>query len=260
VVNSAGVPSVGRIVRLEATSNEAPIVSAGPDRTIVLGKPASLAGTASDDGLPNPPGAMTYGWSMVSGPGTAAIAAPAKLKTTATFSSAGIYVLRLTASDGVLSATDVMSVRVNGNGTGLTGRYYNDPGTGSKFTTLALTRLDATVNFGWGSGSPAPGVVQSDNFSVRWTGQVQPLATGNHVFSTVSTDGVRLWVNGVLLIDNWTDHAATTNTSAPVALAAGQKYSVVMEYYDRTGGAQARLKWSYPGQDTQAIPKSQLYP
>ena len=122
------------------------------------------------------------------------------------------------------------------------------------------TRTDATVNFDWGSGSPVPGVVQTNNFSVRWTGQVQAPVTGNYTFSTVTDDGVRLWVNGVLRIDNWTNHAPTTNTSAPVALVAGVKYSVVMEYYERTGGAVARLRWAYPGQGTQAIPQSRLFP
>jgi PA14 domain len=145
-------------------------------------------------------------------------------------------------------------------GIGLTGRYYNDPGTGSKFTTLAHTRTDAGVNFDWGSGSPVPGAVQRNNFSVRWTGQVQAPVSGSYTFSTVSDDGVRLWVNGVLLINNWTDHAPKTNTAAPISLVGGTKYSVVMEFYERSGGAVARLRWAYPGQGTQAIPQSRLYP
>jgi uncharacterized protein VirK/YbjX len=145
-------------------------------------------------------------------------------------------------------------------GTGLTGWYYNDPGTGTKFTTLVRTRTDATVNFDWASGSPVPGVVKADDFSVRWTGQVQAPVAGNYTFSTVSDDGVRLWVNGALRINNWTNHAPTTNTSAPITLAAGMKYPVVMEYYERTGVAVARLRWAYAGQGTQAIPQSRLFP
>ena len=62
------------------------------------------------------------------------------------------------------------------------------------------------------------------------------------------------------VINNWTDHSAKTNTSAPVALVAGTKYSVVMEYYERTGKAVARLRWAYPGQSTQVIPQARLYP
>jgi hypothetical protein len=254
---------VGRIVTVQAATNQAPTVSAGPDRTITLPNTALLSGTASDDGLPNPPAALTYAWSVVSGPGTVAFNAPGALSTTASFSASGFYALRLTASDGALSSSDVVNVTVNpasGAGTGLTGRYYNDQGNGSKFTTLRHTRVDAQVNFDWASGSPVPGVVQANNFSVRWTGQVQAPVSGNYVFSTVTDDGVRVWVNGVRVINNWTDHAPTTNTSAPIALVAGQKYSIVMEYYERGGGAVARLRWSYPGQGTQAIPRARLFP
>jgi hypothetical protein len=263
VVNGAGVPSVGRIVTVQAATNQAPTVSAGPDRTITLPNTALLSGTASDDGLPNPPAAMTHAWSVVSGPGTVTFGTPSAPSTTASFSASGSYVLRLTASDSALSASDTVGVTVNpapASGTGLTARYYNDPGTGSRFTTLVRTRVDARVNFDWGSASPIPGVVQTNNFSVRWTGQVQAPVSGNYVFSTVSDDGVRVWINGVLRINNWTDHAPTTNTSAPIALVAGQKYSIVMEYYERGGGAVARLRWSYPGQGTQAIPQARLFP
>jgi hypothetical protein len=115
------------------------------------------------------------------------------------------------------------------------------------------------VNFTWGTGSPA-GVVKPDNFSVRWTGQVLAPVTGSYTFVTVSDDGVRLWVNGQLVINNWTDHAQTTKTSAPIALVAGLKYAVTMEYYEHPGSAVAKLGWAYPGQATQVIPQSRLYP
>lgn len=265
VIDSAGVPSVGRIVRIEpgVVPNQAPTVSAGPDLAINLPGSALLTGAAKDDGLPNPPGALTRSWSKVSGPGTVTFSAPSALSTNASFSASGFYVLRLTVSDGALTASDDVTVTVNPaptTGTGLTGRYYNDAGNGTKFTTLVRTRTDATVNFDWGSGSPVPGVVQANNFSVRWTGQLEAPVSGNYTFSTVSDDGVRLWVDGVLRINAWTDHAPTTNTSAAVPLVAGVKYSVVMEYYERGGGAVARLRWAYPGQGTQVIPQSRLFP
>ena len=122
-----------------------------------------------------------------------------------------------------------------------------------------LTRTDATVNFTWGTGSPAANV-QADNFSVAWTGQLYAPVTGNYTFSTISTDGVRLWVNGQLVINNWTNHNSTTNTSAAVGLTAGASYVIRLEYYEATGDATARLRWAYPGQSTQVIPQSRLYP
>jgi hypothetical protein len=242
--------------------NRAPTVNAGGDQTITLPSSASLSGTASDDGLPNPPATLTTTWSKVSGPGTVTFANASARATTASFSAAGSYVLRLTASDSALSASDDVAITVNsssggGGGTGLTGQYYNDAGTGTYFTNLALTRTDATVNFEWG-GSPSAGV-QADNFSVRWTGQVLANVSGSYTFSTLSDDGVRLWVNGQLLIDNWTDHGPTTNTAAPISLTGGTRYDVKMEFYEHTSGAAAKLLWSYPGQIQQVIPQGQLF-
>ena len=115
VIDSAGVPSQGRIVRVEpaTTTNQAPTVNAGPDKAVTLPNSANLTGSASDDGLPNPPAAMTFSWTKVSGPGTVTFGAPTSLTTTASFSASGSYVLRLTASDGALTASDVVGVTVN---------------------------------------------------------------------------------------------------------------------------------------------------
>ena len=97
-----------------AATNAAPTVSAGGDRIITLGSLAFLQGSASDDGRPSPPGALTLAWTRVSGPGTVTFLLPAAALTTATFSAAGTYVLRLTASDSVLSASDTVTVTVSG--------------------------------------------------------------------------------------------------------------------------------------------------
>ena len=93
------------------TENEAPVVSAGPDvRAFSLVAP--LAGSVSDDGKPRG-GTLTSAWSLVSGPGLAAFADPASPSTTVTFGAAGTYVLRLSASDGTLTATDDVVVTAN---------------------------------------------------------------------------------------------------------------------------------------------------
>lgn len=95
--------------------NTAPVVNAGPDQTITLPATATLTGTVSDDGLPDPPAHVTTTWSKVSGPsgGTVVFSNPSALTTTATFSLAGVYVLRLSASDGALSGQDDVVVTVN---------------------------------------------------------------------------------------------------------------------------------------------------
>jgi YVTN family beta-propeller protein len=124
--------------------------------------------------------------------------------------------------------------------------------------TPTLTRTEA-VNFDWGTGSPGTGI-GIDSFSVRWTGQVSVLASGSYVLQTISDDGVRLWVNGSQLINNWTDHAATTNNAPALTLVAGQRYDVVLEYYEKSGGAVTKLNWQTPGTTTFApIPLTQLH-
>jgi hypothetical protein len=143
---------------------------------------------------------------------------------------------------------------VSGNGSGLSADYFN----GISLNSKLLTRTDASVDFNWASSSPGAGV-PADNFSVRWTGQVSPRYTGSVTFYTVSDDGIRLWVNGQQLVDNWTNHGATEN-SGTITLTAGQKYDIKLEYYEATGGATARLLWSSSCEPKAAIPSSQLYP
>ena len=92
--------------------NFAPSTSAGADRMILLGEAALLDGFSSDDGLPNPPGALSASWSQVSGPGIAGFADENAIDTTASFSAGGSYVLRLGVSDGELESSDEMSVTV----------------------------------------------------------------------------------------------------------------------------------------------------
>jgi mannan endo-1,4-beta-mannosidase len=238
--------------------NRAPVVNAGADRTIVLPATVSLAGAATDDGQP-PPALMTPSWSQVSGPGTVTFANVHALSTTASLSAAGTYTLRLSVSDSSLTSVDDVTVTASApSANGLKAQYFNDAGNGTHFGTLALTRVDAAINFNWGTASPAAGV-KVDNFSVRWTGRVEAPVTGTYRFSTVSDDGVRVTVNGQLMINNWTDHAPTTNTSAAVALVAGTRYTITVEYYERGGGATAQLQWSYPGQATQIVPQARLF-
>ncbi|HEY9844568.1 MAG TPA: PA14 domain-containing protein, partial [Candidatus Caenarcaniphilales bacterium] len=117
-------------------------------------------------------------------------------------------------------------------GNGLKGEYYN----------AKASRVDPSINFNWGTGAPHPSVA-ADNFYIRWTGQVQPRYSETYTFYTLSDDGVRLWVNGQQLVNNWTVHAPTENKGT-IALTAGRKYDIKMEFYDLQQGAVAKLLWS----------------
>jgi YVTN family beta-propeller protein len=141
-----------------------------------------------------------------------------------------------------------------GMGSGLRGNYFGNPTLGG---TPLLSRVEAPW-FNWGTGAPGPGVA-ADNFSVRWSGELQALEAGSYQFRTNSDDGVRVWVNGVLIIDNWTVHAPTIDTSGPVVLTAGQRVPIVIEYQEFGGGAVLELGWLRPGGSWAQVPAAQLY-
>ncbi|MES2736436.1 MAG: SdrD B-like domain-containing protein [Verrucomicrobiota bacterium] len=136
---------------------------------------------------------------------------------------------------------------------GLTGEYYS----GLNFNTLLLTRKDAAIDFDWGNDSPHP-LLPNNVFSVRWTGKLMPPSTGSYTFRTTSDDGIRLWVNNVLVIDQWRDQSPT-NYAAAVNLTGGAEVPVKVEFYENGGGAVARLYWSGPGFASKAVTEWQTY-
>ncbi len=173
--------------------------------------------------------------------------------------AAGTYSLTAKATDnaGAVTMSAARSITVQAavaEGTGLAAAYYDN----ADFTGTSVSRLDPTVNFDWASGSPATGI-GADTFSARWTGQVTVPASGTWTFTTTSDDGIRLWVDGVQIINNWTNHGPTDN-SGTITLSGGLRYDVRLEYYENGGGAVARLAWSGPGQAAQIVPATYLYP
>jgi hypothetical protein len=100
-----------------AKKNRPPTANAGPDQAVTLPAEATMQGSVADDGSPNPPGSLTAGWSQVSGPGTATFTDPTSPTSTVSFSDPGTYVLRLTADDSSLQASDDVSVTVYAAGT-----------------------------------------------------------------------------------------------------------------------------------------------
>ncbi len=125
---------------------------------------------------------------------------------------------------------------------GLLGEYFNN--TELKGEPV-LNRLDAAIDFDWHGGSPDNGVNQ-DEFSVRWQGKLLPDKTGEYALGTTTDDGVRLYLDGKLLIDDWHDHGAKTNM-VMVPLQAGREYNIRVEYYENRGDAIVKLGWAQPG-------------
>jgi beta-glucosidase len=123
---------------------------------------------------------------------------------------------------------------------GLKGEYFSNPNLQG---SPALVRVDRSIDFDWGLGAPAANF-STDNFSVRWTGKLIAPETRTYEIYARTDDGVRLWIDGKLLIDTWHDRAATTDT-ARINLVAGKEYDIKIEYYEHEGFAVAQLGWDY---------------
>jgi fibronectin type 3 domain-containing protein len=184
----------------------------------------------------------------------------AQSSTTVNVSKAGWYKLYVYGADtsaqfgNIIGTTTFVIFPNNPNSTPLTdlyqGNYY--------FIDPAMTRVDPTINFNWTNTAPTPSMPLT-YYGVEWTGQIQAQATQTYVFSTTSDDGVRLWVNGQELINDWTPHGAT-NDFGSIALVAGQRYDIKVEYYQDMYAAQISLSWSSTTTPGQIIPASVLYP
>jgi beta-glucosidase len=112
--------------------------------------------------------------------------------------------------------------------------------------TPAVTRIDRNIDFNF-IAQPLPGFSQgafrADNFSARWTGFLNPTATGDYSIGAKADDGFRLWIDGKLIVEDWSNHSINTKL-ADIHLEKGHKYALKVEYFQGTGDAIARLVWS----------------
>jgi hypothetical protein len=136
----------------------------------------------------------------------------------------------------MLATSLIQPAAVQAEDSAWVGEYYSNRFLSGSPT---LVRSDNTISFDWGDGSPDASI-PSDNFSVRWTRNID-FASGTYRFTTVSDDGVRLYVDGTLLIDRWYDMTRTSN-SAEINLSAGT-HAVRLEYYEHDGQAVIELSW-----------------
>jgi len=169
------------------------------------------------------------------------------------------FVIDNLEGNGTLLAPRTASVTIDDNdaiqaaGNGLLGEYFDS----RNLTNREFTRVDSAVNFNWGTGGPDSRVGVND-FSVRWTGQIEARHSELYTFNTRTDDGVRLFVNNQLIIDEFGLQAATNHTGQ-IFLEAGVLYDIRLEYFEAGGQAEARLRWSSASQDFQVVPRNHLY-
>lgn len=174
-----------------------------------------------------------------------------------------------------------VSVAMGQDGTGIRAEYYHWSGSSPptrevafQKSVLVAVRIDPQIYCYWNPGFIAshpdgltpdfeihpPEGLRGDNFAIRWLGEVQPEHSEAYTFQTGSDDGIRVWFNGELIIENWSNHDRAEDTSDPIELIAGQRYPIVVEGYEAGGEAEWQLYWQSASTPQEPVPQSALYP
>ncbi|GAA4050979.1 PA14 domain-containing protein [Hymenobacter glaciei] len=123
---------------------------------------------------------------------------------------------------------------------GILGEYYE----GVAFERLVARRHEATLAFDWGHAPPVPGVA-AEYFSVRWTGWLVPPASGRYVLHATVDDGIRMWLNDQLVLNEWRPQPVRTFTTS-IELKAGQPYKLRVDYYQDILDTRMYITWERP--------------
>jgi mono/diheme cytochrome c family protein len=164
------------------------------------------------------------------------------------------------AVNSAVASASFVNTAATGSGTGLLGQYFANHTSASPFNgSPALVQTNATINFNWSTNGPGASV-GTNNFTVLWTGCVQPQFDESYTFITTADDGVRLYVNGQLLVNDWVDKTNATAQSNSITLLSQQLYNIELDYYEKTSNSSISLSWGSPSTATAIVPQTQLYP
>ena len=139
----------------------------------------------------------------------------------------------------------------------------------TEYKDVELRRIDSCIDFNWVRNTPGK-PVEEDNFTAEWTGFIQPGYSEEYLFEAVADDGMRLWIDNKLIIDKWKkvktasegnvmSKEAEQGKEGKIALTAGKKYPVKVEYFEGKQNASIRLFWSSKSQPKQIVPQSCFY-
>jgi hypothetical protein len=142
---------------------------------------------------------------------------------------------------------------------GLVAQYWTSTGGSGNYSERRVVQVDPNIDYDWGDGAPLPGL-PADDVSIRWTGTITtPNVAGSYLFHAQSDDGVRLWVDGQRILNEWHPSPGTEYT-ASIDLAANTTYLIRVDYYEAGGAAKIRLSWTVPGQAKAVVPTTVLAP
>jgi hypothetical protein len=175
-------------------------------------------------------------------------------------SSENIRVQPVTGQPYMLTQTGKVNIApfaatIWGNGNGLKGEYYND----STLSNLVFTRTDANISFLEWDTVGVHYKITGTNFSMRWTGKIMAQFTEAYTFIVETGGGVRLWINGNLLVDSWQEQYPGTITAPSINLVAGQKYDIKIEHFNTDDRRLMGLYWQSPSTAQEYVPMDQLF-
>jgi plastocyanin len=148
---------------------------------------------------------------------------------------------------------------VVGGGTGLQASYGVFNVRKQAVTKITAEQVNATIAFDWGV-KKATKLTPANNFFIRWNGTVTPQFSERYRFRIRADGGVRLWINNILIVDDWVTWKFPIYRSGLADLQAGIPATIKLEYFDTTGAASCSLRWSSPSQPVEVIPQAKLSP
>lgn len=164
-----------------------------------------------------------------------------------------------TSTPGVMPSATPGTGEPEEIGTGLRGEYYDNP----DFTGLVATCIDSEINFDWANNLPHPDLKNDGSISIRWEGQIKPQHTEMYAFYINRGYGVRLWVNDIMVINEWTKDIWGMSSFGHIFLVGGQKYNIKLEYYEFNNYGNygnIKLEWSSMNTPREVVPQSVLFP
>lgn len=146
-----------------------------------------------------------------------------------------------------------------GVGSGLKGTYFSYDAKRDMIAKQVAVRVDSVLDFDWKLGKPHPSA-PANNFFIYWEGSVLPEFSEEYRFRVKADGGVRVWVNGQLIIDDFVSAKFALFRSGAMALEAGIPATVRIQYFDNIGNASMHLRWSSLSQPLEVIPQVRLFP
>ena len=151
-------------------------------------------------------------------------------------------------------------VALPGDGTGLLKSYWAGSAGGREwFQDSIHSEIGTVVDEAWADVSPGFSIGK-DFWNIRYEGQIQPLFTDIYTFYLTVNDMGRLWIDNQVIADGWISSSSGKTFTGTIALTAGEKVPIRIDFAEKTGDAYVKLEWSCTLNPREVVPQSQLYP